>query len=76
MYLAGDAWACCDRCGLDYRRSGVRKEWTGLIVCAECLDPRPAELDPPNLWPEGLPLPDARPEPDGSDTNTTTRSDL
>ena len=42
----------------------MRKEWDGLIVCPSCLDPRPPELDPPDIYPEGLPLPDSRPPQD------------
>jgi hypothetical protein len=40
-YVPGDFWRVCDRCGFDYRRSETRKEWTGLIVCRECWDPKP-----------------------------------
>jgi hypothetical protein len=32
------------------------------MVCSECYDPRPPELDPPRIWPEGLPIKDPRPE--------------
>ena len=31
----------CDRCGIRKKSDQVRKEWTGLIVCAEkCWEPR------------------------------------
>ena len=64
-YLPGGAYSSCERCGEQKRRWEVRKEWTGLVVCIEgCLDPRPVHLDPPNVYPEGLPLPDLRPEPE------------
>lgn len=42
------------------------KEWDGLIVCPACLDPRPPEMSPPNIYPEGLSLPDARRPPEQS----------
>lgn len=38
-------------------------EWTGLRVCEFCHDPKPAQLSPPNIKPEGLPLPNAAPQP-------------
>ena len=30
----------CDRCGFDYLRNELRKEWTGAIVCQKCEDPK------------------------------------
>jgi len=39
-YIPGDHYVICDRCGWKKRRSEVRKEWTGSIVCADpCYDP-------------------------------------
>jgi hypothetical protein len=58
------AWAICDRCGFKHRHSALRKEWTGLLVCKPCWDPRPPDTKPPKLKPEGLPVRNARPEPD------------
>jgi len=55
--------AVCDRCGFDRPLLALRKEWTGLMVCRECYDPKPAEMNPPVVYPEGLPWPNARPEP-------------
>lgn len=55
-------WGICDRCGLKYPLTSLRREWTGLMVCAEDYDPRPAEMRPPSVRPEGLPLRNARPE--------------
>lgn len=63
-YIAGDPYRICDRCGLRRRVSTTSKEWTGLMVCAECRDPRPAEMSPPVVSPEGLPIRDPRPETD------------
>ena len=39
-YIAGDHWNTCQRCGQDIRLSASRKEWTGLIVCKSCWEPR------------------------------------
>lgn len=37
--------AICDRCGFKYKAFQLRKEWTGLMVCKECWEPRhPQEL--------------------------------
>lgn len=51
----------CDRCGFRFDR--LRKEWTGLMVCEADWDPKPADHSPPKIGPEGLPRPNARPEP-------------
>lgn len=42
-------------------------EWTGLKVDARCLDPRPPQMEPPNVYPEGIPFLDARPPQDNGD---------
>jgi len=39
-YIAGDHWVECARCGFDYRQSHMKREWTGVIVCQECWEPR------------------------------------
>lgn len=63
-YIPGDPWAICDRCSQKRRRSEMRKEWTSEVVCrATCWDPPIPQLFAPNVWPEGLPIPDARPQP-------------
>ncbi|RAK52129.1 hypothetical protein [Phenylobacterium deserti] len=61
--MSRDANAICDRCGFQRKHHQLRKEWDGLMVCAECYDPRPVHLDPPRIYPEGMPVRDARPEP-------------
>jgi hypothetical protein len=55
--------AICDRCGLKYKNDELRAEWTGLMVCTPCWEPRhPQTLinvpkdDPATPW--------ARPEPE------------
>jgi hypothetical protein len=77
-YAPGRVWGVCDRCGLKRNVASLRKEWTGLWVCADDFDPRPPQLDPPQIYPEGLPVPNARPEPEDYelDTNEVTRDDL
>lgn len=63
-YIPGRPHAICDRCGEKRRLDQLAKEWTNLMVCRDvCLDPRPPQLDPPNIWPEGTPVPNARPDP-------------
>jgi hypothetical protein len=61
-YIAGNPHRMCDRCGLQRRVSTTSKEWTGLVVCRDCRDDRPAELTAPRVGPEGLPILDARPD--------------
>ena len=45
-------------------------EWDELIVCPPCCDPRPPEMTPPNVYPEGLALPRVSPPLDGPQTGT------
>lgn len=53
----------CQRCGFTRRVNELAKEWTGLRVCRDkCLDPKPAEMKPPRVKPEGLPVRNAAPE--------------
>lgn len=42
-------------------------EWDGLKVDAKCLDPRPPQMIPPVIYPEGVPFVDARPPQDNAD---------
>lgn len=53
----------CERCNWRCNLSEMRKEWTGLKVCPDCFDPRPSNLSPPRVRPEGMPLLNAAPEP-------------
>ena len=66
-YRAGNAWFICDRCSQRFRRAQLLTEWTGLKVDAKCLDPRPPQMQPPNVYPEGMPFWDARPPQDRPD---------
>lgn len=61
-------WGECQRCGFKRRLSELAKEWTGFKVCRDtCLDPKPAELRPPPVKPEGVPVPAAAPRTDPID---------
>jgi len=40
-YAELGAWnVYCDRCRRKYKNHELRKEWTGLMVCGKCWDPR------------------------------------
>ncbi len=73
-YKSGDAYYICDRCGQRHRRSGMMTEWDGLKVNKACLDPRPPQMFPPNVYPEGIPFVDARPPQDNPDRLTDDTS--
>ena len=60
---------CCDRCGKKYKREDGRKEWTGLLVCNRCWEPKHPWLVPLPAVIDGLPVPDARPIPKTSTIN-------
>ena len=66
-YRAGNAWYICDRCSQRWRRGDMLTEWTNLRVCPVCIDPRPPQMMPPNVYPEGIPFFDARPPQDNPD---------
>ena len=54
-------WVICDRCGFQYKNDELKKEWTGLMVCAPCFEHRhPQEMIRP--IPDQFPLPYSRPE--------------
>lgn len=58
-------WAICDRCGTKIRHAALKREWTHLLVCTRCWDPRPPHLDPPVIIAgEGGPIQDPRPVPE------------
>ena len=77
LYSPG-AKGSCQRCSFDYKLSDIRKEWTGLLVCPECRDPKPQDMRAPPVRPEGLPKPNAAPPPvdDFITTNEHTRGML
>ena len=64
MYIPGDPFFICDRCGFKRRRSEVRKEWTGFIVCSDtCWEPKHPQLEI-KARPDRQAVKDARPEPE------------
>lgn len=64
-YIPGDPWGDCDRCGFKYRQSQLRKEWTGLRVCATCFEPKHPQLNL-RVYPERISVKNARPSQDGT----------
>ena len=76
LYLRGRPYAICDRCSFKYRHDELRKEWTSLMVCNKCYDPKPAQLEAPNVSPEGVPIENPRPDIEQSGPNNTTPGDL
>lgn len=44
MYIKGDHWVICDRCGFKYRFSQMRETWDGLWVCEEDWEPKHPQL--------------------------------
>lgn len=66
-YTPGNAYFICDVCGQRFRRSAMLTRWDNLKVDAKCNDPRPPQMFPPNIYPEGIPFPDARPPQDNPD---------
>lgn len=60
--MARGPWGECSRCGFKRRVSEIKREWSGARVCPECFDPKPAELKPPRVRPEGVPVHNAAPE--------------
>lgn len=39
-FLSGSYNVICDRCGFKYKAGELKKEWTGLMVCHKCWEPR------------------------------------
>jgi len=74
--VAGRVWSACDRCDQTVPHNILRFEWTGLLVCNFCIDPRPPELDAPNVGPEGMPIDNPRPAIEQSGPNATNPNDL
>lgn len=34
----------CDRCGFKYKNTDLKEEWTGLMVCDHCWEPKHPQL--------------------------------
>lgn len=46
MYASGKhAKRICDRCGWEYPYNELLREWTNLLVCRTCYDPKHEQLD-------------------------------
>lgn len=77
-YIPGGTWGICSRCCEKRRLKTLAREWTNLMVCPSCHDPRPPQLDPPKVWPEGIPSPNSQPRPEDVfvTTNQVQQSDL
>ena len=62
-YLEFGLWnVICDRCGVKRKNNQVKKEWTGLIVCADkCWEPRHPQ-DFVRAKPDDQSVPFVRPE--------------
>jgi hypothetical protein len=69
--------AICDRCGFAYALTELRKEWTGLMVCHDCRDPRHPQEFVRGRRPDKAPL-HARPVGTYTfiDTNDVSADDL
>lgn len=39
-YVKGQWNVICQRCGFKHKSGNIRKEWTGLMVCKSCWEPR------------------------------------
>jgi hypothetical protein len=62
-YVPGEWNAICDRCGFEFKASELKKEWTGLMVCAKDWEPRHPQ-DFIRVPKEEIAPPWTRPEPD------------
>jgi hypothetical protein len=62
-YLELGKWnVVCDRCGLKHKNTELRKEWTGLMVCSKCWEPKHPQLMI-RIPADNPAVPWARPEP-------------
>lgn len=68
-FKIGDYNAICDRCGFEHKASELKEEWTGLMVCVDCWEPRHPQEFVRGVK-EDITVPWSRPESD-ADTNTT-----
>lgn len=68
----------CMRCGFEYGRSKLRREWTGLLVCvATCWEPQHPQMSLRGV-PDRQNVPWSRPDPEPVflSTNQVTADDL
>jgi hypothetical protein len=71
MYIKGDYWMVCDRCGFDYRRSQMRETWDHLWVCRDCWEPKHPQLTI-KAKKDDQRVPVARPDKSSAIGSTTT----
>ena len=64
-YERGNPWGECDRCGFKYRMSELKKEWTGLLVCPPCFEPKHPQLSL-RAKRDRISVPNARPSQSGT----------
>lgn len=63
LYFRKGAWnVICDRCGQKYKSPELRQEWTGLMVCQGCWEPRHPQ-DFIRTVPDRMSVPYTRPRP-------------
>lgn len=67
VYKSKGAWFICDVCSQRFRRTDMLTRWDNLRVDAKCNDPRPPQMSIPDVYPEGIPFPDARSPQDRPD---------
>lgn len=75
-YQPGGAYGICAVCGFKCRLNDMRLRWDNLRVCQADWEPRPETMTPPVVKPEGLPRPDAAPEPPDTFVGVVTPEDL
>lgn len=63
FYKQGSYNLICIRCGQKRKREDMQTEWTGIIVCKHCYDPRHPWTLPQPMPIDGLPVTDAYPRP-------------
>jgi len=60
-YFPGDYWMICDICGFKKRKSQMRKDWQGLMVCEKDFEMRhPQDFVKSRVEKTSVPI--ARPE--------------
>ncbi len=63
LYFLKGSWnVICDRCGEKFKATQLRQEWTGLMVCQGCWEPRHPQ-DFLRTVPDRMSVPYTRPRP-------------
>lgn len=67
-YFKLGSWnVICDICGKKRKRERVKKTWDGFLACLEtCYDIKHPNEYPRKIFPDGLPVSDARPRPEAA----------